>query len=205
MPKFAQDVIDFHAAMQLPLLDMTKDAINSNLAVRKRLIDEEVLREFIPAYTLYWHAEQPTTELTAEVLDAVTDSVYVLLGTTIALESYHGTQVKEPSTLSHEWHYLSEFLTDLSYAYSLLENLNGTGEWQVSQAASLSAANVFHRCISRLIDLGYLMANAKFDLIWHEVHKTNMAKSLGPKVNGKQLKPEGWEPPNIKSILEGTV
>ena len=49
------------------------------------------------------------------------------------------------------------------------------------------------------------MADTKFDLIWREVHKTNMAKSLGPKVNGKQLKPEGWEPPNIKAILEGTV
>ena len=205
MPKFTQDVIDFHAAMQLPLLDMSKEAINSNLAVRKRLIDEEVLREFVPAYTLYWHAEKPTTEQMAEVLDAICDSVYVLLGATAAIESYHQEPIKEPQSLAYEWHYLSEFLTDLVYAYQLLEQLGGTGEWAVSQAASLSAANVFHRCIGRLLDLGYGMANGKFELIWHEVHKTNMAKALGPKVNGKQLKPEGWQPPNIKAILEGTV
>ena len=39
--------------------------------------------------------------------------------------------------------------------------------------------------------------------IWDEVHKTNMAKEGGPKAeNGKQLKPEGWQPPKIKELLE---
>ncbi len=38
--------------------------------------------------------------------------------------------------------------------------------------------------------------------VWDEVHKTNMAKLGGGKDSqGKSLKPEGWVPPNVKSIL----
>jgi len=38
--------------------------------------------------------------------------------------------------------------------------------------------------------------------VWDEVHRTNMAKVGGPKrEDGKMLKPEGWRPPDIKSIL----
>lgn len=36
-----------------------------------------------------------------------------------------------------------------------------------------------------------------------EVHRTNMAKAGGPKrADGKQLKPEGWQPPRIAELLE---
>lgn len=38
--------------------------------------------------------------------------------------------------------------------------------------------------------------------VWDEVHKTNMAKVGGPRrTDGKILKPEGWKPPDVKSIL----
>jgi hypothetical protein len=37
---------------------------------------------------------------------------------------------------------------------------------------------------------------------WAEVHRTNMAKAGGPKrEDGKQLKPPGWEPPDIAGLL----
>lgn len=37
---------------------------------------------------------------------------------------------------------------------------------------------------------------------WDEIHRTNMAKAGGPKrADGKQLKPEGWIPPNIVGLL----
>jgi len=37
---------------------------------------------------------------------------------------------------------------------------------------------------------------------FREVHASNMLKLLGPKrEDGKQLKPEGWCPPDIESIL----
>jgi predicted HAD superfamily Cof-like phosphohydrolase len=38
---------------------------------------------------------------------------------------------------------------------------------------------------------------------WDEVHRTNMAKAGGPKrEDGKQLKPDGWQPPDIAGVLE---
>lgn len=38
---------------------------------------------------------------------------------------------------------------------------------------------------------------------WEEVHRTNLAKAGGPKrADGKRLKPEGWEPPDIEGVLE---
>ena len=39
--------------------------------------------------------------------------------------------------------------------------------------------------------------------IWDEVHKSNMAKKGGSKrEDGKQLKPEGWIPPDIKGLID---
>lgn len=38
---------------------------------------------------------------------------------------------------------------------------------------------------------------------WAEVHRTNMAKQGGPtREDGKKLKPEGWQPPDLEPILE---
>ena len=37
---------------------------------------------------------------------------------------------------------------------------------------------------------------------WDEVHRTNMAKKDGPvREDGKRLKPEGWQPPDIAGLL----
>jgi predicted HAD superfamily Cof-like phosphohydrolase len=39
--------------------------------------------------------------------------------------------------------------------------------------------------------------------IWREVQKTNMAKAVGNNRNdGKLLKPEGWKPPDIRTLLK---
>lgn len=38
--------------------------------------------------------------------------------------------------------------------------------------------------------------------IWNEVHRTNVAKTQGPiREDGKQLKPEGWKPPDIARLI----
>ena len=38
--------------------------------------------------------------------------------------------------------------------------------------------------------------------VWDEIHASNMAKEGGPtREDGKILKPEGWEPPNIGKAL----
>lgn len=59
-----------------------------------------------------------------------------------------------------------------------------------------------------IIDLMYVtigMGHAlglPMDELWEEVHRSNIAKSHGPiREDGKRLKPEGWEPPNITVIL----
>lgn len=37
---------------------------------------------------------------------------------------------------------------------------------------------------------------------WDAVHESNMAKTGGPtRHDGKRLKPEGWQPPDVQSIL----
>jgi predicted HAD superfamily Cof-like phosphohydrolase len=37
---------------------------------------------------------------------------------------------------------------------------------------------------------------------WAEVHESNMAKAGGPvRADGKVLKPEGWQPPDIAGVL----
>jgi hypothetical protein len=39
-----------------------------------------------------------------------------------------------------------------------------------------------------------------------EVHRTNMAKVGGPvRPDGKKLKPEGWQPPDIAGILRAQI
>lgn len=39
--------------------------------------------------------------------------------------------------------------------------------------------------------------------VWNEVHRTNLAKAGGKKrADGKSLKPEGWQPPKIKELLD---
>lgn len=41
---------------------------------------------------------------------------------------------------------------------------------------------------------------------WDEVQRANMAKAGGPtREDGKKLKPEGWEPPKMRALLEATL
>jgi predicted HAD superfamily Cof-like phosphohydrolase len=51
------------------------------------------------------------------------------------------------------------------------------------------------------------LAGIPFELVWHEVHRSNMRKHFAPALSGayKQgvVKPEGWTPPDIASILSG--
>jgi predicted HAD superfamily Cof-like phosphohydrolase len=38
---------------------------------------------------------------------------------------------------------------------------------------------------------------------WNEVHRTNMAKAKGPvREDGKRLKPEGWQAPDIARLIK---
>lgn len=44
------------------------------------------------------------------------------------------------------------------------------------------------------------------DPFFEEVHRSNMAKlTAGKDPGGKQLKPDGWEPPDIAGVLAGVL
>jgi len=60
------------------------------------------------------------------------------------------------------------------------------------------------------VDLIYVLVGmlATFGIdasaVWDEVHRTNMAKAGGKKrLDGKILKPKGWEPPEIFRAMHG--
>ena len=62
--------------------------------------------------------------------------------------------------------------------------------------------------IDGMCDLIYVVLGtaAEFGIdlepFWNEVHRSNMEKLGGEKrADGKQLKPDGWEPPDIEGIL----
>ena len=63
--------------------------------------------------------------------------------------------------------------------------------------------------IDGLCDIKYVVdgtadaLGVDLDPFFEEVHHTNMQKLAGPKdANGKQLKPEGWQPPRIADMLK---
>jgi predicted HAD superfamily Cof-like phosphohydrolase len=61
--------------------------------------------------------------------------------------------------------------------------------------------------VDATIDLDYVVEGTRLAFgingapLWDEVHRANMAKVGGPVVNGKQLKPEDWEAPDIYGLL----
>lgn len=58
-------------------------------------------------------------------------------------------------------------------------------------------ADLIYVAVGTAIELGIPL-----DRVWDEVHRSNMAKRGGPvREDGKRLKPEGWQPPDIKRAL----
>lgn len=78
-----------------------------------------------------------------------------------------------------------------------------TGD-RVSGTEQDRLANVIDGLCDTLVVVYGTAVEAGVDLgpFWDEVHRTNMAKQGGPRrADGKQLKPPGWEPPDIEGIL----
>lgn len=67
--------------------------------------------------------------------------------------------------------------------------------------------------IDGMCDLLYVTFGTAVDFginlepFFDEVHRTNMAKVNGPirASDGKRLKPEGWQPPRIKEMLDNLI
>ena len=63
--------------------------------------------------------------------------------------------------------------------------------------------------VHELVDLLYVTYGAldllgvDADAAFAEVQRANLSKASGPKrADGKQLKPEGWQPANLRAVLE---
>ena len=74
----------------------------------------------------------------------------------------------------------------------------------------MGMADVVDVC-DAVADLGYVthgvglrvgMGERQWTAVWHEVTRANMDKTTGPRrADGKQLKPEGWRPPDLLGAL----
>mgnify|MGYP003344153595 CR=1 FL=1 len=63
------------------------------------------------------------------------------------------------------------------------------------------ACDLIYVVLGTLIEFG--VTPAQFELAFRAVHESNMAKEGGAtRADGKILKPEGWEPPNIEECLK---
>ena len=81
------------------------------------------------------------------------------------------------------------------------EYLSGEGKDDIVEIADALADIVYIAC-GTAVSYGIPL-----DVVFAEVHRSNMAKLVDGKVirreDGKIKKPEGWTPPDIKRILEG--
>jgi predicted HAD superfamily Cof-like phosphohydrolase len=80
-------------------------------------------------------------------------------------------------------------------------------EEEAREAVEAIRAGELDDSIDALCDLLCVVYGAALEFgislapFWREVHQTNMAKVGGPmRADGKVLKPEGWQPPDIAGI-----
>lgn len=88
-----------------------------------------------------------------------------------------------------------------------LKNLRYNLIWE--ELDEYAQAGNIYSIADAIADLLYVVYGAAIchgldmEPIFEEVHRSNMQKLNGPKrADGKQLKPEGWKPPDIYSQVE---
>ena len=84
---------------------------------------------------------------------------------------------------------------------------------EVQEYAEAARAGDLVEVLDALADIGYILAGTIinhgmqgiYDDVFNEVHRSNMAKLVDGKVlrreDGKVLKPEGWQPPQLAQFL----
>lgn len=80
-------------------------------------------------------------------------------------------------------------------------------DWHYESGIEPGEERSLPKSADALIDLLYVTIGSLLAMgidmwpLWAEVQRANMAKLGGPVVNGKQMKPEGWQPPAIEELL----
>ena len=85
---------------------------------------------------------------------------------------------------------------------------------EVQEYAEAARSGDLVEVLDALADIGYILAGtiinhgmqAIYDDAFNEVHRSNMAKLVNGKVirreDGKVMKPEGWQPPQLAQFLQ---
>lgn len=136
-----------------------------------------------------------------EVADALADIVYIAEGTAVAYGVDLDYDVTAPCG-TVEWP------VDENLADDLIDNVVLAVNISTHPATTEDTDRVAY-ALSRVVEAAYTAAAAwgfDLDAILEEVHRSNMAK-LGPdgevirRADGKVMKPEGWQPPQIAAVL----
>lgn len=184
------DVREFMAAMG-QLGEVTPEV----LKLRRDLIHEEYL-EVLGAF-----AKQDVIELA----DGLADLCYVTVGASVALNVHshpyevgwdfeNGREVALPP----QWQ-------QPDMVVSVSQPVSSSLCWMASLEHWLDRKSLIDTLFSGIVQKCLLVARfSGIDLrpVWSEVHAANMRKTTGPvREDGKRLKPEGWQPPDIAGVL----
>ena len=93
----------------------------------------------------------------------------------------HYDHVEEVETEVYDWHYESGI---------------EPGEERSLPASADALIDLLYVTVGSLLAMGIDMWP-----LWAEVQRANMAKAGGPVIDGKQMKPAGWQPPDIAGLL----
>lgn len=149
MSRLQQQVIEFHEAMEIPIIDYPQVPAVPRVRLRARLVVEECL----------------------ELVESLFED--------------------------------ERFAPEMLVARRVLARVINEARVAVNMADAADA----------LADIDYVVEGTRIEFGIHgdpiadEVHRANMAKVGGPKreSDGKQLKPEGWRPPDVKGRLHEQV
>lgn len=202
MRDLIDDVAAFHRGCDVPAYNFLHDPKPDRIALRVRLIEEEVNKELIPAFK---------RNDIVEIADGVADAIYVIIGT--ALE--YGERPDEA------WNYFATSHPFSRPQYNPLPGLAWPDRITMvvnGQLLPLVRNPPVNRRTGNLasamaIAVGMLASAAihkgiPIYLVWKTVQRSNMAKidSTTGKARkdpgGKVLKPDGWTKPDIKGVLQ---
>jgi len=116
-------------------------------------------------------------------------------------KAINGSNPKKPLVPSTDVIKLRETLITEEYK----ETMEAFQKLKHSDAKKEQLANLMHEladllyvCYGTFVDFG-----VDADKVFAEIHRVNMLKLSGPKrADGKQLKPEGWQPANILAVID---
>ena len=116
-------------------------------------------------------------------------------------KAINGSNPEKPIVPSADVIKLRETLISEEYKETMeaLEELKNSDNKDEQLASFMhELADLLYVCYGTFVDFG-----VDADKVFAEIHRVNMLKLTGPKrADGKQLKPEGWQPANIQAVID---